>query len=137
MPGERYYPAFLDIRGRLVVIIGGGTVAEEIVDSMLDFGADVLVIAPQITPAIDLLVAEGRIEHEERGYIRGDLAGAFIVFSATDCVETDRAVYKEAEGTGCLVSIAEDPCLGNFITPVDERYSDLIAAINHDHPKEP
>lgn len=136
LPGERYYPAFLDIRGRLVVIIGGGSVAEDIVGSMLDFGADVLVIAPQVTPAIDLLVAEGRIEHEERGYIRGDLAGAFIVFSATDCVETDRAVYLEAEGTGCLISIAEEPGLGNFITPVDERYSSLIAAIDHDHPKE-
>ncbi len=136
LPGERYYPAFLDIRGRLVVIIGGGTVAEETVGTMLDFGADVLVIAPQITPGIDLLVAEGRIEHEQRGYIRGDLAGAFIVFSATDCVETDRAVYQEAEGMGCLVSIAEEPCLGNFITPVHERHSELMAAIDLDHLKE-
>jgi len=134
LPGEKYYPAFLDLRGRLAVVIGGGTVAESIIGLMIEYGADVLVIAPQITPAIDRLVAEGLIDHEERGYVRGDLAGAFIAFSATDSVEVDRAVYQEAEGQGCLISVSDDPSLGNFVTPVDPRYSELIASITGEGP---
>jgi precorrin-2 dehydrogenase/sirohydrochlorin ferrochelatase len=114
---EPYYPVLLDLRGRLAVLIGGGSVAERIIVSLLRYGADVLVIAPHVTPAIDALVAEGLIDHEERGYVRGDLAGAFIVYSATDSVEVDRAVYQEAENQGCLVSVAEEPALCNFITP--------------------
>ncbi|MDZ4178972.1 MAG: bifunctional precorrin-2 dehydrogenase/sirohydrochlorin ferrochelatase [Coriobacteriia bacterium] len=114
---EPYYPVFLDLRGRLAVVIGGGSVAEGIIVSLLRYGADVLVIAPDVTPAVDALVAEGLIDHEERGYVRGDLAGAFIVYSATDSVEVDRAVYQEAEGQGCLVSVAEEPVLCNFVTP--------------------
>lgn len=114
---EPYYPVFLDMRGRLAVVIGGGSVAERIIVSLLRYGADVLVIAPDVTPAIDALVAEGLIEHEQRGYVRGDLAGAFVVYSATDSVEVDRAVWQEAEGQGCLVSVAEEPELCNFIAP--------------------
>ncbi|MDZ4065008.1 MAG: NAD(P)-dependent oxidoreductase, partial [Coriobacteriia bacterium] len=64
-----YYPVFLDLHNRLAVVVGGGTVAERKIETLLRYGADVVVIAPLVLPAIEQLVAEGRIEHEERGYI--------------------------------------------------------------------
>jgi len=112
-----YFPVSLDLDGRLAVVIGGGTTAEKHVRSLLHYGADVLVIAPQVTDGLDDLVAQGVIEHEERDYVRGDLAGAFIVVSAAESLETCRAVYQEAEGQGCLVSSARAPELCNFIIP--------------------
>jgi precorrin-2 dehydrogenase/sirohydrochlorin ferrochelatase len=112
-----YYPAFLDLKGHLAVVIGGGPTAEEAVLGLIDYEADVIVVAPTITSVLDALVAEGLVEHEERDYIRGDLAGASIAFCASLSVEVCRAVYKEAEGTGCLVSVPAEPALCNYITP--------------------
>jgi len=111
------YPVFLDLDGRLVVVVGGGTVAEGAIRSVLAYGADVSVVAPLVTPGIDALVAEGLVEHEDRGYVRGDLAGAFVVICATDSVEVDRAVYQEAEAAGCLINTMDQPELSNFIIP--------------------
>jgi len=112
-----YYPAFLDLKGHLVVVVGGEAAAERAVLSLLRYQADIIVIAPSIAPALDALVAEGIVEHEERDYIRGDLAGAVVAISTTTSVEVNRAIYKEAEGTGCMVSVLDDPALSNFITP--------------------
>ncbi len=124
------YPAFLDLAERLVVIIGGGTQAEAQVRSVLSYGADVHIIAPLVTPGIDRLVAEGLVTHEERGYVRGDLAGAFIVVCATDSVEVDRAVYQEAEGQGCLVTVVGAPELSNFIIPQTVSRGPLQVAVS-------
>jgi precorrin-2 dehydrogenase/sirohydrochlorin ferrochelatase len=112
-----YYPAFLDLKGHLAVVIGGGPSAERAVLGLLRYQADIIIIAPAITPALDALVAEGLLDHEARDYIRGDLAGATVAISASLSVEVNRAIYKEAEGSGCLVSVLEDPALCNFITP--------------------
>jgi len=125
-----YYPVYLDLHGRLVTIVGGGSVAERKAITLLRYGADVQVISPQITPALGALVAEGLIEHEGRGYVRGDLAGAFLVVCATDSTETNRAVYQEAEGLGCLVNVVDVPSLCNFIVPSIVQRGTLQFAIS-------
>lgn len=112
-----YFPVSLDLDGRLAVVIGGGMSAEEHVLSLMRYGADILVVAQEVSAGIDELVAQGAIEHEQRDYVRGDLGGAFLVICATPSVETCRAVYQEAEGRGCLVSSVHVPELCNFIMP--------------------
>lgn len=125
-----YYPVFLDLRGRLAVVVGGGSVAERKIATLLEYGADVVCVAPLVTPGIDSLVAEGLIDHEQRGYVRGDLAGAFIVVCATDSTEVNRAVYQEAEGQGCLVNVVDVPELCNFIVPSIVKRGPLQIAIS-------
>lgn len=115
-PGTPLLPVMLDLSGRLVVIVGGGVKAEAFVLDLIDYGPDILVISPRVSPALDALVAEGLIEHESRGYVRGDLAGAFLVVCAVSTVELARAVYQEAEGAGCLVMATGAPELSNFVT---------------------
>ena len=117
-PGyRRYYPVFLDLVGRLAVVVGGGNVAERKVITLLDYAADVVVVSPDLTPTLDALASEGRIAVERRPYVRGDLAGAFIVVCSTDDEEVNRAVYAEAEAAGCLVNVVDVPELCNFIVP--------------------
>ena len=125
-----YYPVYLDLQGRLAVIVGGGSVAERKAITLLRYGADVLLISPEVTPALDALVAEGLIDHECRGYVRGDLAGAFLVVCATDSGEINRAVYQEAEGLGCLVNVVDVPDLCNFIVPSIVQRGTLQFAIS-------
>lgn len=112
-----YFPAFLDLDGRLAVVIGGASAAEEHTRTLLRYGADVLVIAPEVTPGLDELVAHGSIEHEQRAYVRGDLGGAFLTVCALSSIEIARAVYQEAEGSGCLITCVNAPELSNFMMP--------------------
>lgn len=113
--GTPLLPVLLDLSGRLVVVVGGGVKAEALVLDLIDYGPDILVVSPHVTPALDALVAEGLIEHEARGYVRGDLAGAFLVLCALSTIEIARAVYQEAEGMGCLVMASCAPELSNFV----------------------
>jgi precorrin-2 dehydrogenase / sirohydrochlorin ferrochelatase len=127
---KAYYPVYLDLVGRPCVVVGGGRVAERKVETLLKYGADVTVIAPEVTPAIEELVEADRIIVERRGYVRGDLTGAFVVICATDSEEINRAVYSEAEETGVLVNVVDVPPLCNFIVPSIVRRGGLQIAIS-------
>jgi precorrin-2 dehydrogenase / sirohydrochlorin ferrochelatase len=124
-----YYPVLLDLAGRRCVMVGGGSVAERRVDGLLTAGAQVSVISPRLTPALTVLVAEGRIYHEPRGYRDGDLAGADLAFVATDAGEVNAAVAREARERGLWINAADDPARCTFILPALVRRGDLTVAV--------
>lgn len=114
---KRYYPAFLDLTGRLVVVVGSGPAAARKARQLVRYGADVTVIAS--APDLELLQgeADGVITVEQRGYVRGDLEGATLVV----CVEVDPevrvAVGEEARARNVLANIADEPGLSSFLAP--------------------
>jgi len=124
-----YYPVLLDLTGRRCVMIGGGVIAERRVDALATAGAHVIVISPRLTPALAALAAEGRIEHEARGYREGDLAGADLAFVATDRGEVNAAVAREARERQIWVNAADDPARCTFILPALVRRGDLTVAV--------
>ena len=125
-----YYPVLLDLAGRRCVMVGGGLVAERRVDGLLAAGAQVVVISPRLTRALDALAAAARISHEPRGYREGDLAGADLVFVATDTGEVNAAVAREARERGLWVNAADDPARCDFILPSVLRRGDLTVAVS-------
>ncbi|MEE9614509.1 MAG: bifunctional precorrin-2 dehydrogenase/sirohydrochlorin ferrochelatase [Thermodesulfobacteriota bacterium] len=123
-----YYPIFLDIEKKTCLVVGGGAVAERKVLSLLFSGARVAVISPQLTKKLKSLVKTGKIRHTARRYCVGDIEGAFLVVSATDSEEINKAVSKEARKAGTLLNVVDRPELCNFIVPsVVERGSLLVA----------
>ena len=124
-----YYPVLLDLAGRRCVMIGGGPIAERRVDGLLTAGAHVTVISPRMTRPLAALAAEGRIDHEPRGYREGDLAGADLAFVATDAGEVNAAVAREARERGLWVNAADDPARCTFILPALVRRGDLTVAV--------
>ncbi|TLM86986.1 MAG: bifunctional precorrin-2 dehydrogenase/sirohydrochlorin ferrochelatase, partial [Actinobacteria bacterium] len=72
---KRYYPAFLDLTARLVIVVGGGSAAARKARQLVRYGADVTVIAPRPDPELVQAEADGHITVEQRGYVRGDLEG--------------------------------------------------------------
>ena len=91
-----YYPVFLDLRGRRVVVIGGGAMGEEKVTRLLPYEAQVVVVSRDVTDEVAELADDGTIEWVRRPYRRGDLDGAFIAIVAdTSDDAVNQAVSEE------------------------------------------
>ncbi|MDP6124762.1 MAG: bifunctional precorrin-2 dehydrogenase/sirohydrochlorin ferrochelatase [Candidatus Latescibacteria bacterium] len=125
-----YYPISLNIDSRNCVVVGGGVVAERKIDSLLEAGAVVTVIAPDLTARLSDLARSGRINHLNRPYESGDLDSAFLVISATPDVEVNDAVAGEARERQILVNVVDDPERCGFIAPSVVRKGDLTGAIS-------
>ncbi|SRR6266496_148812 len=90
------YPLLLDLTGRRVVVVGGGRVALRRARGLLDAGALVHVVAPEVLPELAELASAGVAVHR-REYADGDLAGAWLVEACTDAPAVNAAVAAEAE----------------------------------------
>ena len=123
----KYYPAFIDLRNKSVVVIGGGSVAERKVRSLVQAGAHVRVISPEITTGLARLRDKGLLKHTKRNYMKGDLKKAFIVIAGTSSPLINK---KIADDANCLVNVVNVPSEGNFIVPSLVRQGALTIAIS-------
>lgn len=126
----KYYPVFLDLKGRRCVVVGGGPVAEGKVQGLREAGARVVVISPTATDPLARWAREGEVEWLARPYRRGDLEGAFLAIAATDDPETNRAVAEEAFARGVLVNVVDTPDLCLFIAPAVVRRGPVTVAVS-------
>lgn len=124
-----YYPAFLNLKGKKVIIIGGGKVAERKVLTLLKTGADLTVISPVLTKKLDREKVKGNIKHIRQQYRKGDLKSAFLVIAATDSPVINEQVSKDAP---CLVNVVDTPHLCNFIVPSVIKRNPLTIAVSTD-----
>ncbi len=111
---NHFYPLFIDLRDRLVVVVGGGMVAWRKVEALRRAGARVRVIAPEVVERIE---QDEGLEVVRRGYEPGDLDGAWLVIAATDDEETNVAVSKDAESRRVFCNVVDQPGLCSFIVP--------------------
>ena len=125
-----YYPIFLDLRGRRCVVLGGGEVAEEKVEGLLQAGAAVRVIAPRLTPALAGRVAAGEIDHSPRRYRDGDLEGAFLAISERLGEAVHDAVAREADRRDVPLNVQDETRYCSFIAAALVRRGDLTIAIS-------
>jgi precorrin-2 dehydrogenase/sirohydrochlorin ferrochelatase len=126
----RYFPINLDIRNRLAVVVGGGRVAARKCAALLEAGARVTVIAPNLDDSIKAIAATGNMRHVAREFVPGDMEGAFLVFAATDDPGVNRAVAREAADRSVLADVADDPGLGSFTLPAVMRQGSLQIAVS-------
>lgn len=112
-----YYPAFIDVRARRCFVIGGGKIGEEKVSKLLDCGAKVVVISPEVSAGVRELADGERVEWVRRPYRFGDLEGAFIAIAATDNPKVNRQIYDEAQQRNVLLNVVDVTSLCTFIAP--------------------
>jgi len=125
-----FYPLFLELRNKPVLVVGGGPVAERKVESLLQVEASVIVVAPDISPHLKKLSSSGTIRTVQRKFEEADLQDALLVISATDDTETQERVAALARAHGVLVNTVDQPRLCDFIVPAVVRHGDVIAAIS-------
>jgi len=125
-----YYPIFLDIEGKKCVVVGGGQVALRKVRALLDHGARVEVISPDLCPGLSRMFKQGKVHAVRRDYAEGDLAGAVIVVAATNDNDLNAKVAEEARARGVLINAVDDPQHCDFIVPSHLRHGDVTIAIS-------
>ena len=121
-----FYPIFLALSGRKVLVVGGGPVAERKVDALLAAGASVTLVSPDATPRL----RENSTEWRRRLFQESDLDGMTLVISATDNPDTQRHVAIAARARNILVNTADVQGLCDFILPAVVKRGDVIAAIS-------
>ncbi len=124
----KYYPVFWDISGKKCVVIGGGEVAARKVARLLDCGAKVCVVSPELSPELVAMKSAERIDHIEDGYAGEYLYGAALVIGATDDEKINTAVSRDAKAKGIPVNIVDDPQKCDFILPSLVERGDLTIA---------
>src|SRR6266404_7219070 len=102
------FPMFVKLRGRLVVVIGGGEIAVGKIDVLLRARAKVRVVAPEVNAAFIEPIRSGKVEWVARKFQAQDLAGATFVIAATSAPGVNAAVYREAEARGILCNAVDD-----------------------------
>ena len=125
-----YYPIFLEMKGRPCLVVGGGQVAQRKGKGLLAAEAAVTVVSPDLTAGLAALKAEGRIEHRQREYQRGDLEGFAIVVAATDDKAANARVAGDARASGVFVNAVDDPTSCDFILPSAVRRGEVVLAIS-------
>jgi siroheme synthase-like protein len=123
-----YYPVFIEMQGRRCLVVGGGRVAEGKVQGLLNAGADVTVVAPELTPGLSDILSTGHIRHEARAYREGDLEGFEVCMCATDDGAVNTAVAAEGKRRGVWVNAADDPANCDFILPSVIRKGEVVIA---------
>jgi siroheme synthase-like protein len=126
-----YFPAFLDLVGKEVVVVGGGDVAASKVQALMPCGlARLVVVAPVIGPAMCAAVASGSVEWRPRDYADADLSDAALAFGASEDRALNAQVAVEARRRGIPVLAVDDVPNCDFIAPAIVRRGELTLAIS-------
>ena len=135
---DAVYPIFLTgLSNKLAVVVGGGPVGERKVAGLLAAETRVCLISPVATPTLIAWAQSGQLAWWSRPYQPGDLAGAFLVFAATNVRAVNAQVAQDAASLGLLCNVADAPGEGNFHVPALSRHEDVLVAIGSRHGKNP
>ena len=124
------FPIFIKLEGRSCLVVGAGEIAKAKIDSLLEAGARITVVAPDGEPEIQGLAVAGRIAWQKRSYQASDLQGAFLVIAATSDTVVNDSVFIAARRLGILCNAVDDPPNCDFYFPAVVRRGDLQLAIS-------
>ncbi len=126
------YPIFLDLNGRRVVIIGGGSVATRKAETILGTGARLVVAAPRLDETLRKVCAGTTAELIESKYSKDYIGGATIVIAATNDEPLNKQIYKDCKELEILCNVVDSPKLCDFYVPAVVQRGDLQIAIGTD-----
>lgn len=101
-------PIFVKLRDRLVVVVGGGLIAEGKIEGLFAAEARIRVVSPEVTPRIREWIAQNSVEWRAEAFEPGYLDGAYLVIAATSAPGVNEAVFSEADARGILCNAVDD-----------------------------
>jgi precorrin-2 dehydrogenase/sirohydrochlorin ferrochelatase len=117
------------VRDKRVLVVGAGRIAARKIASVVELGADVRVVAPEVNDEVRTLAEANKLTLDEREFRTDDVDGAWLVFTATGDRAVDRSVHDAAERAHIWVNSADDPvnCSVTLLSLI--RRGDLVVAI--------
>jgi precorrin-2 dehydrogenase/sirohydrochlorin ferrochelatase len=125
-----YYPIFLDLKDKNVLVVGGGKVAERKILNLLRYGCRIHVVSPGLTSQLEKLVLEKKIQHIPEQSLNQAMGNASMVIAATDDPVFNGQIASRAKERGLLVNAVDQPQDCNFIMPSIVNSGDLQIAIS-------
>jgi precorrin-2 dehydrogenase / sirohydrochlorin ferrochelatase len=125
-----YLPILLRLRDRPCAVVGGGVAATRKVEALLETGAMVTVISPQVTELIERHAAANQLQLLRRLYAKGDLRGFYLAYAATGVRAVDEQIARDAESEHVLLNVVDRTSVGNFLSPPIVQRGDLTIAIS-------
>ena len=95
MEKKKYFPIFIDLSEKKIVVIGGGTIAGRRINTLCHFCDHVLVVAPEVTPVVEELVQQEKVTWIRAAYDRSYLTDASLVVAATDHTQVNHQVKAD------------------------------------------
>lgn len=123
------YPIMLHLKGKKVVVVGGGKVAERKVKGLLGTGADICVVSPELTDELIKLATEGDIRWKRKASSKDDIQDAYMIFAATNDEAVNQHVKQEANNQQ-LVMVADDPEGSDFHVPAKIQRGRLTITVS-------
>lgn len=124
--GDPTYPVNLVVAGRRCLVIGGGRVAVHKVAALLEAGAEVTVVAPEI----DERISSTAVRCERRPYRSGEVAGYRLAIAATGDPDVNQRIFDDGEAAGVWINAADDPERCSFILPARVRQGRLTVTVS-------
>jgi uroporphyrin-III C-methyltransferase / precorrin-2 dehydrogenase / sirohydrochlorin ferrochelatase len=127
---DELFPLFLKLAERQCLVVGGGTVAESKMQSLVRCGASVHVVAPEATPGIRGTADSGEIVWDARPFLPSDVDGVFLVVGATNSPELHQQIFRLCQDAGILCNMVDEPDRCDFYYPAVVRRGPLQVAIS-------
>jgi len=125
-----YFPMFMDLTGLKILVVGGGNIAAEKLEKLVDFTKEITVISKEINEETHRLIKDHCLTHYLRPYRQGDIDGFDIVIVATDTVDLHKTIYKESRHRRILVNSVDNTDYCDFIFPSYIKRDDLTIAFS-------
>jgi siroheme synthase-like protein len=123
-----YYPIYIDIEDRAVLIVGGGAVCTRKAETMMRYGGCVTIVSPAITDEIAAWERDGLLAVKVKKYDEADLEGASMVIASTDDPCVNARVARDCRRRRVPVNVVDVTHLCEFIVPaIIEKGSIQIA----------
>jgi precorrin-2 dehydrogenase / sirohydrochlorin ferrochelatase len=124
------FPVYLKLDGKIVLVVGGGEIAEGKVEALLTTHASVRLVSPELTERLFELAQQGKVMWRKRQFEPHDLEDAVLSIAATDKVSVNHLVYRESQRLGIWCNVVDDPPYCDFYFPAVVRRGDLQIAIS-------
>lgn len=126
----KYYPLNLDIKNKNCLVVGGGRVATRKVLTLVNCGANVTVVSPEVANTLKQMAEQGLIVLETRPFKPSDLNDQFLVIGATNIDQLNSKIASEAQQRSILCNIIDQPEACSFILPSILNRGDLLITIS-------
>lgn len=125
-----FLPLLIDIEKKPCLVVGGGIIAERKIETIIECGPVIEVVAPKVTIYIEKLSEEGKIIWHKREFKKEDIFGKFLVFTATDNINLNREIAELCKRNNILVNSVKPGLSGNCIMPSFSSCDGLVICVS-------